>query len=132
MIKCFIKFLPTERTTKGCSYPELLGYITNTVNEICEFCLPSTQQPVCHLKCPLNHEDDEVPPHLPLNEISRESDIICNITNTPVPQKYYISLFCKLCNIFILSLSMVLVNQENYGFQKCAQKQRCKNNCFKN
>ena len=84
----------------------LLDFIQETLIELCEFCLPSAQKPICYLECPCNHGNNKEL-HLLLNEISSECDIICRIANNPVPKAYYTWLLrsnCKLCMYIIYIL----------------------------
>ena len=90
LIKCYIKIPPTESAIEKCFYPKLLDYIQEALNEICDFCLPSTQKPVSYLECPFDHEENIEHPHLLFSEISSTSSrVICKITNNPVPKEYY-------------------------------------------
>ena len=102
LIKFHVNIPPTERAKKECLYPKLLDYIQEALNEICKFCLPSAQKPVCHLECPCDHVDKGTLPHLVLNEISNKSIVICETTNISVPKDYYASLFRSNCKLFCI------------------------------
>ena len=96
MIECYIKIPPTDRAIKECLYPDLLDFMHESLTELCDFCLPSAQKPVCYLECPFDHGDNKEL-HILLNEISSELGVVCKITNTPVPKAYYTSLLRSNC-----------------------------------
>jgi len=90
-ITCYVA-LPPDKTAaeEECLYPDLLIFLQATLNKICALCLPSAQRPVGYLECPLDHPGDSGDIlHIMLDEISEESDLICSITNKPVPKQHY-------------------------------------------
>ena len=91
-----IKFsiaLPPDQAVaaeEGEVYPDLIACLQYTLNMTCALCLPSARKPVCHLKCPLDHPGDSGKcPHLPLDEISGENEVLCSIMNTEIPKEFY-------------------------------------------
>ena len=100
LIKCYVKVPPSEKAIKENLYPNLLDFIQGALFKICDFCLPSAQKPVCYLECPFDHENNNELPHLPINEINNESDVICKIKDIPIPKDYYKPLFIFNCKLY--------------------------------
>ena len=110
-IKCSIAVLYGEAKNAKevhCPYPEVLARLRTALDNICALFLPSAQKPVCHLECPLFHNtDNKISPHLPLDEISKEHDVICGIENRMIPKEHYnlfLGLNCKCTYVYICIL----------------------------
>ena len=100
LIKCYVKVPPTERAIIENLYPNLRDFIQEALFKTCDFCLPSAQKPICYLECPFDHENNNELPHLPLNEINSESDVICKIKDMSIPKDYYKPLFKFNCKLY--------------------------------
>jgi len=102
-IKCCFEVLPDQDTTY--LYKVLIDLLQLCLDDVCSICLPSARKPICHLNCPLEHPAGSGnSPHLPLNEIREENDLVCSITEQPIPYSFLFGFqgkwFCGCMCIF--------------------------------
>ena len=98
-VKCFITIYQHQTSNKQQleqmlnHRQELIEHLKQCIRSVHVSCIPSAQQPIAYLECPLDHNPG-FPPHIPLDDVSVTKDhILCRQNeNRPIPSEAYILL----------------------------------------
>ena len=77
---------------------EILEYLTRSLDEITNVCMPTATKPVVHLVCPHCFGSQILEPHLPLHDITSDGPLVCSNTGEVVAKEHYSCLLKNLIN----------------------------------
>ena len=68
---------------------ELLRYLTESLDEITNVCMPTATKPVLHVVCPHCSGPKIIEPHLPIHDVISDGPLVCSNTGKVVSEENY-------------------------------------------